>query len=71
MELLDTWVMWNLVLVCLETVLVLVQDRSMLCAKHTISSEIILDAPDGNPTLCGSSGSSFNPFRDSGDLDAR
>jgi hypothetical protein len=50
---------------------VLVQDRSMLCAKHTISSEIILDAPDGNPTLCGSSGSSFNPFRDSGDLDAR
>jgi hypothetical protein len=27
-------------------VLVSVQDRSMVCAKHTIGSEIILDAPD-------------------------
>ena len=44
-----TWDMWNLVLVRLETVLVSVQDRSMVCAKHTIGSEIILDAPDGTP----------------------
>ena len=33
----------------LETVLVFVQDRCMVCAKHTVSSEIILDAPDGTP----------------------
>ena len=33
----------------LEMVLVLVQDRCMVCAEHTIGSEIILDAPDGTP----------------------
>ena len=38
--------MWNLLLVHLEIVLVSVQDRCMVCAKHTINSEIILDAPD-------------------------
>jgi hypothetical protein len=31
----------------LEIVLVSVQDRSKVCAKHTIASEIILDAPNG------------------------
>ena len=25
-------------------------DRSTICAKHTIGSEIILDAPNGTPT---------------------
>jgi hypothetical protein len=39
-----TWVMWNLVSVRLETVLVSVQDRSTVCAKRTIGSEIVLDA---------------------------
>ena len=33
----------------LEMVLVLVQDRCTVCAKHTIGSDIILDAPDGTP----------------------
>jgi hypothetical protein len=28
---------------------VLVQDRCMVCAKHTIGSVIVLDAPDGTP----------------------
>jgi hypothetical protein len=32
----------------LGTVLVLTQDKCMVCAEHTIGSEIILDAPDGN-----------------------
>jgi hypothetical protein len=41
--------MWNLVVVHLETVLVLVQDRCMVCAKHTIGLEILLDTPDGTP----------------------
>jgi hypothetical protein len=39
--------MWNLVSVCLETVLVLEQDRYTVCAKHTIGLEIGLDAPNG------------------------
>ena len=30
------WVMWNLISVHLETVLVLVQDRHTVCAKHTV-----------------------------------
>ena len=34
--------MWNLVLICLEIVLVLVQDRCMVCVKCTIGLEIIL-----------------------------
>ena len=49
MELRGDGVMWNLVSVCLETVLVSVQDRCMVCAKRTIGSEIILDANDGTP----------------------
>jgi hypothetical protein len=38
--------MWNLVLVHLEIVLVSVQVRCTVCAKHTIGSEIVLDAHD-------------------------
>ena len=40
-------------LVRLEMVLVLVQDRCMVCAKCTIGIEIILHAPDGTPRLRG------------------
>ena len=32
-----------------EIVLVLLQDRCTFCAKRTIGSEIVLDAPDGTP----------------------
>jgi hypothetical protein len=42
-----TWVVLNLVSVCLETVLVSVQDGGTVCAKHTIGLEISLDAHDG------------------------
>jgi hypothetical protein len=38
-----------LVLVCLEIVLILMQDRCMVCAEHTIGFKIILDAPNGSP----------------------
>ena len=31
----------------LEMVLVLVQDRCTVCAKRSIGSDIVLDAPDG------------------------
>jgi hypothetical protein len=44
-----TWVMENLVSMRLETVLVLVQDRCMVCAKRTIGLKIVLDETDGTP----------------------
>jgi hypothetical protein len=40
-------VKWVLVLIRLEKVLILMQDRCKVCVKHTIGSEIILDTPDG------------------------
>ena len=36
-------------LVCLEMVFVLVHDRCIVCAEHTIRLEIVLEAPDGTP----------------------
>jgi hypothetical protein len=44
-----TWVMWNLISVHLEMMLVSVHDKCTVCAKHTIGSEIILDAPGSTP----------------------
>jgi hypothetical protein len=41
--------MWNLVSVHLETVLVSVQDRCMVCAKPTMGLEIVMDAPNDTP----------------------
>ena len=38
---------WKLILVRLEIVLILTQDRYTVCAERTIDSEIVLDAPDG------------------------
>ena len=35
------WVVWNPRSVCLDMVLVLVQDRCTVCAKHTIGSDSI------------------------------
>ena len=36
-------------LICLEIVLILMQDRCMICKEHTICLEIHLDAPNGTP----------------------
>jgi hypothetical protein len=36
-------------LVHLERVLILTQDRCIVCIEHITGSEIILDAPDGIP----------------------
>ena len=63
--------MSNQVLVCLEMVLVLVQDRCMVCTKHTIGPETVLDAP---MVLLGDEAqvqARFGLFRDSTSLDAR
>ena len=40
---------WMLILVRLEIVLVLVQDRCTVCARHSIGSKIVLDAHGGTP----------------------
>jgi hypothetical protein len=56
---LDEWVMWNIILVCLETELLSAQYRCTVCAECTIGSEIVLDAPDDTPRSQGSSGSLF------------
>jgi hypothetical protein len=58
------WVLWNLVSVCLETMLMSVQDGCAVCAKRTIGSEIILDAPSGAPGGIGHVKSHFDPFGD-------
>ena len=66
-----TWVMWNLTSFRLETVLVSVQDRCMVCTRCTVGSEIILDelmVPLGEEAQVEAS---FSLFRDSANLDAR
>ena len=71
MELLGEWVMSNLVSIHLDTVLVSVQDRCTVCAKHTMGSEIIFDAPmvllgyEAQVVGC------LGPFGDSANLGAR
>jgi hypothetical protein len=47
MGLLGDMGMWKLYSFHLETVLALVQDRYMVCARRTIGSEIVLDTPNG------------------------
>ena len=66
-----TWVRWNLVLVSWETMLVSVQDRCTVCAKHTIGSEIVLDIM--MVLLCDEAqvDACFVLFGDSDKLDAR
>jgi hypothetical protein len=44
-----TWVMANLVLAHLGTVLGSVQDRCIVCAKRNIGLENVLDEADGSP----------------------
>ena len=63
-----TWVKWILVSVHLETVLVSTQDRSLVCAEHTIGSKISLVHL---MVLVGDVEAHFRPFRDSVNLDAK
>ena len=48
-----------------------VEDRCMVCARHTIGSEIILDTPDGTTSKEAQVEAHFGPLRDSANLDAR
>jgi len=64
-------VKWKLVSVHLLIVLISTQERCMVCAEHTIGSEIIFDAL--MVLLCdmGQVEARFGPFGDSVNLDAR
>ena len=55
----------------LEMVLVLLQDRCTVCAKRTIGSEIVLDAPDGTTSDEAQVEDHLGPLGDSANLDAR
>ena len=66
-----TWVMSNLVLIRLDMVLVSVQDRCRVCAKHTIGLEIVLDAPNGILGDEAQVDTNFGPFGDSANHDSR
>ena len=64
-------VLWKLVSVLLEIVLVSVQDRCMVCVKHTIGLDNVFNAP---MILLGDEAqveARFSPCGDSGNLDAR
>jgi hypothetical protein len=50
---------WMLVSVCLEIVLILMQDRCTVCAQSTPGLEIILDTHDVTPRQCGLCGILF------------
>ena len=66
-----TWVLWNLIADRLEIVLVSVEDRFTVCAKHTIGSNIIFNAL---MVLLGDEAqveSLFSPFGDSANLESR
>ena len=60
--------MWNLTCFLTETVLVSVQDRCTVCAKHTISLEIVLDVLLGDEAQVKAR---LSPFGNSANLDTR
>jgi hypothetical protein len=49
MVLLGDEAQWMLVLICLEIVIIMTQDRCTVCAKRIIGSEIILGVPNDTP----------------------
>jgi hypothetical protein len=60
-----------LVLVCLEIVLILMQDRCTVCVEHTIGSKIVLDARMDLRHDISHVESHFNPFGDTISVSAR
>ena len=51
--------------------LILTQNRCMVCAERIIGSEIVMDTPDGTPRRHGSCGISFGLFGDGVSVDVR
>ena len=63
--------MWNLTSFHLETVLVSVQDRCMVCARCTIGLQIVLDTPKVPLGDEAQVEARFSPFGGSANLHAR
>ena len=59
---------WKLVSVRLKIVLMLSQDRCIVCVERIIGSKTVLNAPDGTPMLVMWN---LAPFGDSANLEAR
>ena len=65
-----TWVMSNIILIRLETVLVSLQDRCAVCAKHTMAQksfwthQMVLLGDEAQVEAC------FGPFGDIDNLDS-
>ena len=62
--------MWNVTCLRLETMLVSVEDRCMVCGRRTIGSEIVLDTPDGTTSNEAQVEAHFGPFGDSANFGA-
>jgi hypothetical protein len=62
---------WKLVLVRLEIVLILMQDRYTVCAEHTIGFEIVSKHPMELLDDVAHVESHFGPFRDGVSAGAR
>ena len=65
------WVLWNPLSDRLEMVLVSVQDRCTVCAKHTTGLDIVFNAP--MVLLCDEAQveARFSPFGDSASVGPR
>ena len=62
---------WKLILVRLEILLILTQDRSLVCVECTLGSEIVLETPDELLGDVGHLESRFFLFGDSVSIGAR
>ena len=65
------WVLWKLILFCLEIVLISAQDRCTVCAERSMGMEIILAIRNGTLGDVGEGEARFSPFGDSVSLNAR
>ena len=63
--------MWNLVSICLEIVLVLVQDRCTVYARRAMGSKIVLDTMMVLLCIEAQVDARFGLFGESAKLDAR
>jgi hypothetical protein len=71
MVLLSDVVLVDLYSVRLEKVLILTQDRCMVCTERTIGSQVVWEAPDGLVSDMGCVESRFSPFGDCVSVSAR
>jgi hypothetical protein len=62
---------WKLILVRLDIVLILIQDRCTFCTERTVGLQIIFDAPIELLGLVGHVESRFGPFGDRVSIGAR